>query len=172
MTTTAVQINDVSDCSQPATAPAEKRQECLLLIEDSEDAMLLVKYALREYGHGRYRLVWASKLIDGLEQLSRGGIDLVLLDLGLPESSGTASYAHIREVAAEVPVIVLTGNTSEETEVSLLASGAADYLSKTLVSGSLLLEAIRVALFGSRQRQSHKVTTNKFVQRFRWKLKS
>ena len=65
------------------------------------------------------------------------------------------SYAWVREAAPEVPVVVLTGDTSQETEFSVLASGAEDYLVKSQMSGSLLLQAIRAAVSeNKRQRQN------------------
>jgi DNA-binding response OmpR family regulator len=169
MATATLQLSKVSNCLPRATAPAEKRQECVLLIDDNEDAMLLVRYALQAYGHGRYRLIWANRLSEGLGQLAKDGVDIVLLDLGLPESSGPASYAWVREVSPDVPVVVLTGDESEETKFSVLASGAQDYLVKNQVSGSLLLEAIQVALSANKQRQGPIAMTHK--QRFGWVFK-
>jgi len=77
----------------------------------------------------------------------------VLLDLGLPDSSGPESYAWVREVSPKVPVVVLTGNGSEETEFAVTASGVEGYLVKDQVSGSLLLQAIRAALYANKQRK-------------------
>jgi hypothetical protein len=47
--------------------------------------MLLVRYAFQAYGDGRYRLKWVESSSDGLEQLSKGGEDIVVIDLDLPE---------------------------------------------------------------------------------------
>jgi DNA-binding response OmpR family regulator len=134
-----------------ASGPAAKLQECVLLIEDNEEAMWLVRFALQEHGNGRYRLDWANTLNEGLEHLSNGGVDLVLLDLGLPDSSGTESYAWVREVSPQVPVVVLTGNTSQETEMAVTAGGVEGYLVKDQVSGSLLLQAIGAALYAKKE---------------------
>ena len=71
-----------------ATVTALAPQKCVLLIEDSEDVMLMVQFALHEYGQGKYRLEWATHLSEGLDQIRKCGVDVVLLDLGLPESSG------------------------------------------------------------------------------------
>jgi DNA-binding response OmpR family regulator len=152
MATAALKANDLTnelDLSESlprATAPAGNPQTCVLLIEDNEEAMFLVRIALQEYGRGIYRLEWADGLSGGLERIAQGGVDLVLLDLGLPESSGPASYAWVRELAPEIPVLVLTGDTRVETEVTVLASGVEDYLIKDEISGSLLIQAIRAAL--------------------------
>ncbi|HWF48885.1 MAG TPA: response regulator [Bryobacteraceae bacterium] len=171
MPTTAVHVGG-PDTLPATTAPTEKRLDCVLLIEDSEDAMALVQYALQEYGQGKYRLVWANTLSEGLGHLSEGGVDVVLLDLGLPESSGPTSYAWVRAKAPKVPVVVLTGDECQETEFSILASGVEDYLIKDQISGSLLLQAIQAALHANKRRDEHlSFTSLKFTQRFRWESK-
>ena len=133
------------------TGAAPALQKCVLLIEDSEDAMLLVQFALEEYGQGKYRLEWATRLSEGLDQIRKGGVDVVLLDLGLPESSGPVSYEWVRAVSPRLPVLVLTSDTSEYVELAVLAGGVDDYLVKDLVSGFQLFEAIQAALFRKKQ---------------------
>jgi DNA-binding NarL/FixJ family response regulator len=144
MSSAALQLAD--DLETLPLATSAKRQQCVLLIEDNEDSMFLVKYALQEYGEGAFHLNWANCLSTGLEQLLNGGVDIVLLDLGLPESSGPESYAWVREVAPKTPVVVLTGDSRDQTELAILASGVEGYLVKDEVSGSHLLEVIRAAL--------------------------
>ena len=139
------------DCLPQRALTAAMQQECVLLIEDSEEAMLLVRFALEEYGQGLYRLEWASSLSQGLDYLSKGGIDVILLDLGLPDSSGPESYAWVREIAPEVPVVVLTGDQRAETEFAVTASGVEGYLVKDQVSGAYLIEAIRAALYANKR---------------------
>jgi DNA-binding NarL/FixJ family response regulator len=153
MAAVALQVEDELDCLPRVASPEAKEQECVLLIEDNEEAMWLVRYALQEYGKGRYRLEWADTLSGGLEQIAKGAVDIVLLDLGLPDSSGPESYAWVREVCPKVPVVVLTGNSSEETEFAVTASGVEGYLVKDEASGSLLLQAIRAALYANKQRK-------------------
>jgi DNA-binding NarL/FixJ family response regulator len=168
MSTVALRLDDDVECLPRATAPAAKLQECVLLIEDSEDAMFLVRYALEEHGKAKYRLEWADSLSKGIEHLSNGGVDIVLLDLGLPESSGAESYAWLREVAPKVPVVVLTGDSCEETEFAVTASGVEGYLVKDQVSGSLLVQAIRAALYANKQRTSRQSMVAKlFEHKFR-----
>jgi len=146
------ELQDDPECFAPVTGPAANLQERILLIEDSEEAMWLVRCALQEHGKGRYWLEWVMTLNEGLERLSNGGIDVVLLDLGLPDSSGPESFAWVREVSPQVPVVVLTGNTCQETEMAVTAGGVEGYLVKDQVSGSLLLEAISAALCANKER--------------------
>lgn len=170
MATAVTQASEQLEFLPCVTGPAERRQDCVLLIEDCEDAMLLVQYALSEFGNGRYLLAWANNLGDGLERLSKGGVDIVLLDLGLPDHSGPASYAWLRQVNPKVPVVVVTGETSPETEMSVLASGAEDYLIKNEISGALLLQAIQAALSANKQPRDWRTKIEKFPPRFRKKF--
>ena len=174
MATPAAQLDELFD-SDFAAGSGAQRQESVLLIEDSEDAILLVQSALQKYGRGRYRLECASNLSDGLRHLAQPGIDVVVLDLGLPDSTGPTSCAWVREMAPLVPVIILTGDTSEETELSVLASGASDYLDKTQVSGLVLVEAIQAALSRYKSKEDappyyQSYPNEEFVRRFRWRL--
>jgi DNA-binding response OmpR family regulator len=166
MGSVALKLDGVQDGLPGAETPSGKLQETVLLVEDSEEAMYLVQCALEEYGHGAYRLEWVDGLTGGLARLSKGGVDLVLLDLGLPESSGPASYVRLREAAPDVPVLILTGDTREETESAVAARGADDFLVKDEVSGSLLLQAIRAALYTNKRWKQQKTEAHKLTQKF------
>jgi DNA-binding NarL/FixJ family response regulator len=168
MATVGLQTCDVVDCLPREQDSAGNRQECILLIEDNEESMLLVRYALQEYGNGTYRLEWADGLTAATHRLAKGGVDLIILDLGLPESSGPASYEAIRKAAPDLPVLVLTGDTREQTECVVAAEGVEDFLVKDEVSGSLLLQAIRTALYSNRRWQEQKNSAYKQTQRFLW----
>jgi DNA-binding response OmpR family regulator len=152
MATLTLQQLDTKDDEIERSEPKERviasAQKCVLLIEDSEEAMLLVRFALDEWGGGLFRLEWANNLGAGLDRLSAAGIDLVLLDLGLPDSSGPESYAWVRELAPTVPVVVLTGDSRRETEFAVTTKGADGFLVKSQISSWYLLEVIRAALAG------------------------
>jgi DNA-binding response OmpR family regulator len=137
----------------------------VLLIDDSEDGMLFVEHALQDCRVEEYRLEWAKTLSNGLDQLAYGGIDLVVLDLGLPECSGSVSYAWVRQVTRDVPVVVLTGDLREDTEFSVTASGVEDYLVKDQISGAQLVQAIRIALFARTEHQYSKIQASKLTRR-------
>ena len=116
---------------------------------------------------------WAPSLSSGLEHLAHNKIDVVLLDLGLPESSGPESYAWVREIAPQIPVVVLTADDREETEFAVTASGVEGYLLKDQVSGAYLLQAIRAALYANKQQRKRDgkgpggMVSNLFQPRFR-----
>ncbi len=154
MASVATYYYDLDEESLPLKAiPGAKRQENVLLIEDSEESMWLVQDALQEHGQDRYRLRWAPNLSEGLDCLAQESVDVVLLDLGLPDSSGPTSYAWVREIAPKTLVIVLTADSRQETEVAVTASGADGYLVKNHVSGRELFETIHMALYIRRRRR-------------------
>jgi len=126
----------------------------VLLIEDSEEQMVLVRNALEEFGEGRYQLEWANQLRDGINRLFAGQVDVVLLDLGLPESSGPVSYIAVREAAPNVPVIVLTADGREETVQLVINGGAEGFLVKQEVTGEKLIRVIGEAISRKKSQNS------------------
>jgi DNA-binding response OmpR family regulator len=149
------QANDSSHRSSQDTAEKEKLPESVLLIEDDEEAMWLVRDALKGYGNEKYDLEWARDLKEGLDYLSKNEVALVLLDLGLPDSTGPSSYESIRATAPNVPVLVLTGDTRVETEFAVTSGGTLDYLVKDEITAALLVQAINGGLYQNKlERQS------------------
>ena len=85
-------------------------------------------------------------LAAGLERLAAGNIDVVLLDLVLPDSQELVTFERVKEVVPQVPVLVLTGLDDEELAEAAVAAGARDYLVKTQIDGERLAQSIRAAL--------------------------
>ncbi len=86
-----------------------------------------------------------DRLSFAIQRLSQGGIQLVLLDLMLPDSEGLDTFLKVRAQAA-VPVVVLTGVADEGMAVKAVHSGAQDYLVKGQVTQELLVRALRYAV--------------------------
>src|SRR5687768_8527 len=80
-----------------------------LLIEDSPVDAALIKGLLGKAKGPAFEVETADRLTAGLERLARGGVDVVLLDLTLPDSEGLETYVRAHEAAPETPVIVLSG---------------------------------------------------------------
>ncbi len=132
----------------PVAAPIAR----ILLIEDNDEEMLLVKHTLEEYGLGQYQLEWTRGLGPAVRRLRHGGLDVVLLDLGLPECQGPLSCCAVRDWAPYLPIVILTADNRKETEDLVMSYGADDYLVKNEVSGPALIHAIRSAVFRKRAR--------------------
>ncbi len=122
----------------------------VLLVEDDRELRHTLRDALTVEG---YVLLTAASLSDGLALASHAattaaagaaGIDLVVLDLGLPDGEGETLLADLRKRHA-IPVIVISARQAEGHRIRLLDAGADDYLVKPFGIGELLAR-MRVAL--------------------------
>ena len=118
----------------------------VLLIEDNPGDARLVQEALKGTSDPGYRVEWVERLSTGLARLADGGIDVLLLDLGLPDSQGLAALALIRALSPAVPVVVLSGAGDEQFAVEAVQAGAQDYLVKTYADPHLLTRSLRYAI--------------------------
>ena len=123
----------------------------ILLVEDSRtDAHLIEK--MLDGTDGMASVVeWVQTLSAGLECLSRGEIDLAVLDLNLSDSQGVDTFTRLSSKAPHVPIIVLTGTVDEKLAMQAIHLGAQDYLVKKEINSDLLLRAIRYAVERSRR---------------------
>jgi diguanylate cyclase (GGDEF)-like protein len=122
----------------------------ILLAEDNPRHAQLLREAMGEAGvafagAAPYELTDARTVAEALDHLAAGGLDLVLLDLSLPDGSGLDGLLRIRELYPDTPVIALTGMNDETLAAQALQAGAQDYLSKGRISGSLLARSVRYA---------------------------
>ncbi len=119
----------------------------VLLIEDNRADARLIEMMLREARGLHFEVHWSPNLTEGVRHLREHGSDVVLLDLGLPESTGLQTLRRLQSTGAKIPtVVVLSGLTDEEIAVQALQSGAQDYLVKGQVDSALLIRAIRYAM--------------------------
>jgi two-component system sensor histidine kinase UhpB len=87
-----------------------------------------------------------APLSSGLARLKDGGIDVLLLDLGLPDSRGLAALSRVQAQAPGVPVVVLSGADDEQLAMEAVREGAQDYLVKTHADLHLLTRSLRYAI--------------------------
>jgi two-component system, cell cycle sensor histidine kinase and response regulator CckA len=118
----------------------------VLLIEDNEDDACLIREMLLETPKARVELEWVSQLEMGIARLAHGTIDLVLLDLSLPDSHGLETVDKVQTQAPNVPIVVLTGLDDEALADQAVRWGAQDYLVKGQLDRSYLTRAIRYAM--------------------------
>jgi two-component system, cell cycle sensor histidine kinase and response regulator CckA len=115
----------------------------VLLVEDSPTDVLLTEHAL---SCGRFHIQNCERLAEALEMQPGGNFDVVLLDLGLPDSQGLDTLRKLRDKNPQVPVVVLTGKDDEELASQALKEGAQDYLVKGQIPAGSLQRAIRYAV--------------------------
>src|SRR5450756_1585784 len=99
----------------------------VLLIEDSPAYAELVQQWLSSKDSAAFVLNWTDSLQAGLNRLARGGIDVILLDLGLPDSGGRKTFVAAQSHAAGVPIVVLSANEDESLALEAIRDGAQDY---------------------------------------------
>ncbi len=118
----------------------------VLLIEDDPDDAFLIQMLLSKDGKIPFHVKHAGRIREGLEHLRGGGIDIVLLDFGLPDGQGLSTFETVHKHSPDVPIIVLTGQDDDEIAVESVQKGAQDYLVKGKADGSLLRRSIRYAI--------------------------
>lgn len=125
--------------------------QTVLLIEDDEvDAeqirRLLTSQADTNSQNDKFQIVDATRLAVGLERLSEKAIDVVLLDLGLPDSGGLEGLSRILKHSPHVPIVVLTGVDDRTVADQAVREGAQDFLVKGQFDDESLLRSMRYAI--------------------------
>ncbi|MGO9378890.1 MAG: diguanylate cyclase [Dissulfurispiraceae bacterium] len=118
----------------------------LLLVEDDRADAELLKDALSSLRYITVNLLCANSLSSAFTYMDDGQLDVIISDLGLPDSQGLSTLVKISEKVPEVPVIVLTGYDDEELAVGALKSGAQDYLVKGQIDINILYRSIRYSI--------------------------
>ena len=93
-----------------------------------------------------FQVEHVDQLAAALARLARGGIDVALIDLSLPDSSGMETFQAIHAAAPAVPIVVLTGLDDEQFVIELLHQGAQDYLLKHEAEPKLVARSLRFAI--------------------------
>ena len=118
----------------------------IMLVEDNPGDARLISELLKDVRGGLYQLDHVGRLSEGTEHIKRGTVDVILLDLGLPDCSGLDGLTAVKGIADQVPIVVLTGLDDEAVAVTAVKTGAQDYLVKGQVDGNLLWRSIRYAI--------------------------
>jgi len=118
----------------------------ILLIEDNPADSELVSIFLKGVYAGKCALVIADSLNKGLELMDVTSFNVILLDLSLPDSQGLDTFNKLHSVAADTPIIVLTGLEDENIGINAVKLGAQDFLIKGKIKGSELQRSINYSI--------------------------
>lgn len=127
------------------------------LVEDNPGDARLIQEMLREPPITQYRLTHSTSMDQLLERLEREPIEVLLLDLGLPDSQGMDTFHRINSRAPGLPIVIFSGAEDEELASIAVSSGAQDYLVKGRINSFLLKRAIRYAM--ERKRTDEEIRT-------------
>lgn len=130
----------------------DKKLIKVLLVEDDEIDIRLAKRILANCSRPvKFVIESATTLSDAVEYLGGREYDVVVLDLGLPDSSGLETVQKVIEVNPHISIVVLTGLDDEETGLSAIKNGATDYLVK---GQSLDDSLVRTVLYALERKQA------------------
>jgi len=118
----------------------------LLLVEDNDGDARLLREMFNEDGSPNIELTHVMSLAEADSYLSEREVDVILLDLGLPDGQGLGAVRRARAAAPRVPLVVLTGLDDESVAALALQEGAQDYLIKGQIETRGLLRALRYAI--------------------------
>jgi PAS domain S-box-containing protein len=129
----------------------------ILLIEDNPGDARLIEEMLKE-ANVRFELVCEERLSSGIERIRSDGFDIILLDLGLPDSQGLGTLTKLNEIRQVAPVIVLTGLADETVGLQAVQEGAQDFLVKGQIEKNLLMRSIKYAIERKKTGEALKAT--------------
>jgi diguanylate cyclase (GGDEF)-like protein len=118
----------------------------ILLIEDNSGDARLLREMLNESASRKYDLTHVGSMEKAVNYLATISVDLVLLDLGLPDANGLGAVRQARAAANDIPIVVLTGLDDELLAAQALQQGAQDYLVKGQIQPNGLIRSLRYAI--------------------------
>jgi signal transduction histidine kinase len=118
----------------------------VLLIEDVEEHVQFLRKLLATAEASHFELHTAATVAQGIERLRDGGIQLILLDLTLPDSDGLETFIRVIEAAPDLPLVVLSGLSDVALAIETVQLGAQDYLVKGHVDNHLLIRSMQYAI--------------------------
>ncbi len=124
----------------------DKQIKILLLVEDNHGDARLFREMIKEQDEHNTELTHVECMSDAERHLTEYRVDVILLDLGLPDVQGLGAIRRAHAVAPRVPLVVLTGLDDESLAVQALQEGAQDYLVKGQIETRGLHRALRYAI--------------------------
>jgi signal transduction histidine kinase len=118
----------------------------VLLVEDNAGDARLLREMFRTERLGSFELTHLLRVSEAVIHLAKGGVDIVLLDMGLPDGHGLNTVRRAHAAAPGVPLIILTGLDDEALAAEAMKEGAQDYLIKGQIENRALPRALRHAI--------------------------
>jgi len=138
----------------------------VLVFEDNPADVLFLREALEQDALNTFTLTLVERLSDGLPLLTAHSYEVVLLDLGLPDSRGLATFEGVQNVAPDLPIVIFSGNADEQAAVLAVRAGAQDYVVKGPAGYAMTGRTIRHAIERQNLRQSLRASEQSFSTAF------
>jgi two-component system sensor histidine kinase/response regulator len=118
----------------------------LLFVEDDSVYFNLLERLLQTVEDPKFEILWAATVEHALVNLQEQEVDVILLDLNLPDSEGIETFQRIQRHAVRIPIIVLSGSNDEKQAMETVRLGAQDFLIKGQVGVQSLVRCVRYTL--------------------------
>src|SRR5437762_7134796 len=138
--------NEPDSTSTKVVNPAFSLISNILFVEDDEELAVALQAGFGDDDTSNFIIEAAPSLEEAIALLGSGRIDIVLLDLNLPDSRGLETFSKIQRVAPDLPIIILSGLADEELALESVRAGAQDYFVKGSMSVHVLVRAVCYAL--------------------------
>ena len=125
---------------------ADGRVRVLLVEGDHREAALLQRHLSEAAGPDTFELTHLTRVAEALRHLADAEVDVLLLDLSLPDGDDRETLARVCAAAPHLPIVVVTGCDDEALALQALQLGAQDYLVKAQLDGKWLARALRYAI--------------------------
>ena len=120
-----------------------KKELKILLVEDNEGDVRIIKELLKEQSYMTFNVTQAGTLSDAVNKLTVNAFDTILLDLGLPDSTGYETFSKLITLYPNLTaIIILTGLNDTETGLKAVYRGAQDYIIKGQIDSEKLVKSI------------------------------
>lgn len=137
----------------------------VLLIEDSEADAGLIKAHLAHRSSPSFTLQHETTLHNGLKRLHETVVDIIILDLSLPDSSGLETFLKVREAALGVAIVIMSGTRDDDVALEAVRQGAQDFFSKNEAISDTLGRSLQYAIERFHRRQAERdIDAAAFVQ--------
>lgn len=137
----------------------DKKELIILLIEDSPNDALLIRHLIGKSKSLEIELLIAENLSEATRLLAEREIDLILLDLLLPDSNDLQTFSRVSKLSPSTPIVVLSGIKDREVAVQAIKDGAQDYLLKGEIDYQLLEKSIWYAVERNKLINERKIVT-------------
>jgi sigma-B regulation protein RsbU (phosphoserine phosphatase) len=123
-----------------------ERLTTILVIDDDAGDVSLLRNLLDYRWDGRFRLIHIEDLATAVTVAGRERVDVILLDLSLPDSHGLETFLKLYARCPHVPIVVLSSFDDELLAMKAVQAGAQDYLVKGQIGEQLLVRSVRYAI--------------------------
>lgn len=134
----------------------------ILIVEDNPGDQLILSELLQMSTVAIVDMIYCSRLEDAILQLKENQIDIVLLDLTLPDSNGMETFLSVKPYTLNIPVIILSGINDTDLALTAIGEGAQDYLVKDDFDDRLLAKTIRYSIERKRNQEELRLTNERY----------